>query len=42
VHDVAARSHADLPLVQERAPSPGADGRIHINVVEYDEGVIAR
>jgi hypothetical protein len=28
------------PLVQERAPGAGADGRIHINVVEYDESVI--
>jgi hypothetical protein len=41
VYEVAARGHADLPLVQVCAPGAGAHGGVHVNVIEDDERVIA-
>jgi hypothetical protein len=41
VYDVAARGHADLPLVEVRAPGAGAHGCVYVNVIEDDERVVA-
>jgi hypothetical protein len=40
-HDVPARGHADLALVQERTPRAGRAGYVDIGVVEHDERVVA-
>ena len=40
-HDVPAGGHADLALVQERAPGPGRAGDVEVGVVEHDQRVVA-
>ena len=40
-HDVPPRGHADLALMQERAPGPRGGGDVEVGVVEHDEGVVA-
>src|SRR6188472_2035207 len=41
MYDVAARGHADLPLVQVCAPGACAHGCVYVNVIEDNERVIA-
>ena len=38
---VPARGHADLPLVQVRAPGAGGDRPVEVDVVEYHERGVA-
>jgi len=41
MHEVPAGGHADLALVEKRAPCPGARGLVKIGVVEYDQRGVA-
>ena len=41
VHDVPAGGHADLALVQERAPGAGRGRLGHVGVVHHDHGRVA-
>ncbi len=41
VHQVASGRHADLALVEERAPGGGGDHRVEVGVLEHDHGRVA-
>ena len=41
MHQVTPRLHADLPLVQERAPGPAGAGDVQVCVLKHHLGVIA-